>query len=386
MIALSFFCLLVLLLLAGVRFTKALANPVRSGARIEITPQIRVLHRQLFIADMHADSLLYKNSLLVRSRQGHVDLPRLIEGNVAIQVFTCVSKFPLAANIDRNSSKVDLITLLAVLQGWPRDTWSSLYRRAIYQADKLKATVHDSNGELSLLKNRQDLSDFIARRGHDPAAVGAILGLEGGQVLEGRLENLNLLYQAGFRLLSPTHFFDNELGGSMHGMGKNGLTSFGCSVIRRMQELDMLVDLAHASYAMMDDVLAVIDRPVLVSHTGIRGICDNNRNLSDEYLRKIASNGGLVGIGFWNTATGSGDTLGIARSIRYAVDLIGIEHVGIGSDFDGSVQTPFDVSGIVQLTAALLQLGFNPAEVKQVMGGNFYAFLQHWLPAESCEA
>ena len=114
----------------------------------------------------------------------------------------------------------------------------------------------------------------------------------------------------------------------------------------------MLIDLAHATIPMVEDVLALMDRPVIVSHTGVKGICDNNRNLSDEYLRKIARNGGLIGI----------------------------EHVGIGSDLDGSVRVPFDTSRLALLTAALLQQGFTAQEIGQIMGGNFYHFLKNSLP------
>ena len=137
MIAILIVCLLlVLLLLISARFLKGVVDPVKFDPAAVPSENALALHRELLIADMHADSLLYNNSLLVRSRQGHVDLPRLIEGNVAIQVFTCVSKFPVGANINRSGSNGDFITLAALLQGWPVKTWSSLCERALYQAAK----------------------------------------------------------------------------------------------------------------------------------------------------------------------------------------------------------------------------------------------------------
>jgi len=143
----------------------------------------------------------------------------------------------------------------------------------------------------------------------------------------------------------------------------------------------MLVDVAHASEATIDDILAVATRPVVASHTGVRGVADNARNLSDEHLRGIAATGGLVGIGFWSTASGGDDAEAIARSIRHAANVAGMDHVGLGSDFDGAVQTPFDATGMVQVTDALLLAGFTDDEVGQVMGGNAIHLLAECLPA-----
>ena len=142
----------------------------------------------------------------------------------------------------------------------------------------------------------------------------------------------------------------------------------------------MIVDLAHGSDQVVDDVLAMATRPVVVSHTGVRGTCDNRRNLSDDQLRAIARNGGLVGIGFWQTAVCGTDAAAIARAIRYTADLIGVDHVALGSDFDGATRTPFDASGLVKLTEALLAAGFSREDVAKVMGGNEIRFLMENLP------
>ena len=142
----------------------------------------------------------------------------------------------------------------------------------------------------------------------------------------------------------------------------------------------MLVDVAHASAATIDDILAMATRPVVASHTGVRGVCDNARNLSDAHVRGIADTGGLLGIGFWPTACGGDDVAAIARSIRYAIDVAGIEHVGLGSDFDGAVPVPFDATGLVQLTDALLDAGLDDTAVASVMGGNARRLLDETLP------
>jgi microsomal dipeptidase-like Zn-dependent dipeptidase len=185
---------------------------------------------------------------------------------------------------------------------------------------------------------------------------------------------------AGFRMMSPSHFFDTAFGGSAHGIEKGGLTDAGREMVERMEARGMLVDVAHASPTTVDDILAVAGRPVVASHTGLRGIADNTRNLTDAQARGIAATGGLLGIGFWPTACGGDDAAAIARAIRYAVDVAGIEHVGLGSDFDGAVPVPFDASGLVLLTEALIDAGFTDDEVAKVMGGNARRLLADVLP------
>ncbi len=185
---------------------------------------------------------------------------------------------------------------------------------------------------------------------------------------------------AGFRMVAPTHFYDNEWGGSAHGVGKAGLTEKGRELVRRMEARGVLVDLAHASEQTIDDVVAVATRPLVVSHTGVRGTCDNGRNLSDEQLRKIASKGGVIGIGYWNAATCGPDARAVARAIRHAADVVGVGHVALGSDFDGAVTVPFDTTGVVLVTDALLEEGFTEEEVGAIMGGNVFRLLAETLP------
>jgi len=176
------------------------------------------------------------------------------------------------------------------------------------------------------------------------------------------------------------HFFDNEIGGSSAGESKQGLTDFGKRIIHEMEKKEIIIDLAHASPKLIDQILRIAKRPVIVSHTGVKGTFDSPRNLSDAALRSIAKNGGLVGIGFWEEAVGSIHPASIAAAIRYTSDLIGIDHVALGSDFDGAVATSFDASNIILLTEALIQEHFSDKEIKKIMGGNQIEFLKHNLP------
>jgi len=143
----------------------------------------------------------------------------------------------------------------------------------------------------------------------------------------------------------------------------------------------MLVDVAHASAATVDDVLAMAARPVVASHTGLRGTADNARNLTDMQARDIAETGGVIGIGFWPTACGGDDVAAIARAIQYAVGIAGTEHVALGSDFDGAVPVPFDATGLVRLTDALIDAELSDDDIAKVMGSNVRRLLADVLPA-----
>jgi membrane dipeptidase len=345
------------------RFNKVVHQaPYRVSARAE------ALHRTLIVADLHADSLLWGRNLLRHASRGHVDVPRLGEGNVAIQAFTVVTTAPTKININKNSDTTDLVRYVAMIEGWPPRTWNSPKERALYQAARLHEFAAGSQGKLVILKSRTDLQKYLASR--TAGQVAGFLGTEGAQPLEGKLENLDDLYAAGFRMMAPTHFTDTAIGGAAAGMNKAGLTELGRGWVRRMEAKHMLIDLAHASPATLREVTAMATRPLVVSHTGVKGTCSNNRNLSDDELRAVARTGGVIGIGYWPTATCGEDAAAVARAIRYAVGVVGAEHVALGSDFDGGTLEPFDTSGLAVLTDALLKEGFSEQEIRQIMGGN----------------
>lgn len=338
------------------------------------------LHKTLFVADLHDDALLWDRNLLERHDYGHSDLPRLLEGHVALQVFSTVTKTPHGLNYERNAADSDDITPLVIAQRWPRATWTSLLERALYQGRMLEDAAVGSQGKLTLVRSRADFARYLAAWNQEPDQVAAVLATEGLHPLEGQLENIDRMYDAGFRIMGLTHFFDNEVGGSAHGLQKGGLTPFGRQVIARLEEKKMLVDLAHASRALIDDVLAIATRPLLVSHTGVEGTCPRSRNLTDAHLRRIAATGGVIGIGYWDGAVCDTSVKAIVKAIRYAADTVGVEHVALGSDFDGAVHTPFDASGLAQLTQGLAEAGFSQPDIAAIMGGNMRRLLLEALP------
>jgi len=356
---------------------------------LHVTPQARALHRQLLIADMHADTLLWNRDLLVEGGRGQVDLPRLEAGNVALQIFSSVTKTPKHQNYDANGADSDNITLLTVAQMQPPRTWTSLLERSLWHAETLRRAAAASNGRLRIVRTPADLDALLqARSGWSRCfgdhcltgpPVGAMLSVEGLQDIEGDIANLDRLYAAGFRMASMAHFFDNDVAGSMHGIAKGGLTSFGRRVIARMEAKGMIVDVAHASHAAVADILAMATRPVVSSHGGVQATCRVNRNLTDDEVRGIARTGGVIGIGYWEAAVCATTPAAIATAIAHVRDLVGIDHVALGSDFDGAVTTGFDTSQLVGVTQALLDRGFTPAEIGKVMGGNVLRLLRSGL-------
>jgi microsomal dipeptidase-like Zn-dependent dipeptidase len=355
-------------------------NEILPHAPYVISPEAQALHDSLFVADLHSDSLLWMRDLLRRSNIGHMDLPRLRKGNVALQVFSATTKSPPDLNYERNEAEADDITLLAVVSLWPPRTWGSLYERANFQLDKLRRL--EQRSELTLVTTRGELADVIARRESGEPAIAALYLIEGAHPLEGEIGKLDSLFEKGLRIAGLTHFFDNKLGGSLHGTSSAGLSGFGRDVVRRANELGVIIDVAHASPAMVEEVLELSTRPVILSHGGLKGNCNSARNLDDELLRRIAAAGGIIGIGFWDAAVCDPSPQGVVTAIRYAIDVLGVEHIALGSDYDGTVAVMFDTSELAILTQTMLQSGFSETEIRAVMGDNVKRFLLDNLPED----
>lgn len=360
-------------------------NRLDAGDPIPVTAAGRALHESIAVADLHDDLLLWDRGVLGPSPRGHTDVTRLARGGVAVQVFSTVTKTPKGQNYERNGADSDNITLLAVASRWPPATWRSLRARALHQATKLERAAALSGGRLALVRTAADLRNAMQRRAewqgdaaHRP--VAALLSTEGLQALDGDLAGVDTLFAHGFRLAGLAHFFDNDVAGSAHGEAKGGLTPLGRDVVRRMESLRMVVDLAHSSPATFEEVLAMATRPVIVSHGGVQATCPGPRNLSDAQLRAVAANGGLVGIGFWDGAICSSAPRDVARAIVHAVAVAGAAHVALGSDWDGATTVQLAGDELAQLTQALLDAGLDAETIRAVMGGNVLRFLEANLP------
>ena len=361
---------IVAFLIFGPAWFERQTNVVDGKPLPEITAEAQRLHDSLMIVDLHGDTLLWKRKITDSVDRGHIDLKRLQAGNVGLQIFSSVTKTPKGQNYDSNSGDTDNITLLAITQLQPVRTWFSLLERQLYHAQKLDRAVKDSAGALATISNAADVDGLVEFRARDNRPIGVLFSAEGLQTLEGERANLKKLHDSGMRMAGLVHFFDNELAGSMHGMEKGGLTEFGRTIVRDMEEMGMIVDIAHSSHATVADILKMARRPVVSSHGGVQAVCGVNRNLTDSEIRGVAATGGVIGLGYWDGAMCDTDPATVAKAAKHVRDLVGIEHVALGSDFDGAVTTRFDTSGVVQITQALMNAGFSEAEISAVMGLN----------------
>lgn len=358
----------------------AKTNKITPHAPYTISAEAKAFHDTLRVADLHADTMLWDRNAAKRNSYGHVDLPRLREGGVALQIFPTVTAVPAGMNVGSNSIEKDQIKQLAIAQMWPVRTWNSIFERGQYQAKKLQALA-DKDENFVFVRTKTELTKGLELRSDNPQLVIGILAAEGAQTLEGKLGNLDKMYDVGFRMIGLQHFYDNELGGSLHGINKGGLTPFGRTVVKRLNEKHMMIDLAHSSRQVVRDVLDMTDVPVVVSHTGILSKCNNpGRNLPDDLMHRITKRGGLLGIGYWEMAVCDTTPRGIAEMLKHGVDTFGVDHIALGSDFDGSIEPRFDTSELAVLTQSLMEIGMSEDHIRKIMGENLIAYVHRGLP------
>jgi microsomal dipeptidase-like Zn-dependent dipeptidase len=358
-------------------------NPVSDHLPFVVSDKARELHKTLFIGDWHSDSALWNRDLSKTYDYGHVDIPRMQTGNMALQMFTTVTKSPSGQNYDSNETgSRDNITALAIVQGWPIKTWTSLYERAVYQSQKIHKLSEENPNDLMLIKSKSDLSNFIEKRKKDSTLIGGLIGTEGSHALDGELENIKKLYDHGFRMMSLHHFFDNKLGGSLHGTSGGGLTPFGENAVKLMQDLEIIIDVSHSSENVVKDVLKLSSRPLVVSHTGFNGHCESPRNISDDLMKSIANKGGIIAIGYWDGAVCDNSPKSVAEALMYGIGLVGENHLSLGSDFDGSITPGFDTSELIAITDWLIKLDATESQIRKIMGNNMLLFIQTYLPNE----
>lgn len=356
-------------------------NEVTGDPIPEVSAEARALHAELAVADLHSDTLMWDRSLNTRADRGHVDVPRLQDGNVALQVFSSVSKSPKGQNYDSNTGDTDNITLLSVAQLQPPKTWFSLLERSKYHADKLQRDAAASDGALRVVTNQQELQQLLDDRAAGDPVIGALFSVEGLQNLEGDPKNLDVLFDKGMRMAGLTHFFDNELADSMHGVGKGGLTDMGRAAVARMQEMGIVVDIAHASHPAIAEVLELSTKPVVASHGGVQATCDVNRNLTDDEIVGIAKTGGVIGVGYWDAAVCELTPEAVVDAIDHVVKVGGIETAALGSDYDGSTEVAWDTSELAIITQELMNRGYGGEDIRAIMGGNTLRVLAETLPA-----
>jgi len=348
----------------------ALVDFCRAETGEVMLERARALHHEAFVADLHADPLIWNRDLNKRSRKGHVDFPRLREAGVDLQIIGLPTLSPPFKWT---------FGFFCWLERWPRAARKEVPGRADWMIDQLERFIRESAGTAALVRAPDELEGNLGR-----GILSTMLVIEGGQILEGRIENLDRFFRRGVRGIGISHFVPNDLGGATYKKKdrRRGLTDLGREVIRRANDLGMIVDLAHASEPTIFDVLEVSRAPAIVSHTGLSGAHPHWRNISDEALRAVADRGGLVGIIFQTGHAGPffDDFLGgrsiddLVDHIMHGVKLVGPEHVAFGTDFDGFIRPPRgirDVTDLPLVTAALMERGLSEDDLRLIMGENF---------------
>jgi membrane dipeptidase len=331
---------------------------------------IEALHRRVAVADGHADSLMWNRDLTQASDEGHVDFPRLKEAGVKLQCFTIVT---------RGLPVIDGFSLFARRHHWPAHARKSEWTRTTFQIDRMAHFCRESDGVASIAGKAAHLDANLAA-----GRISAVLGIEGAHAIEGQVDRVATLYERGVRFMSLTHLANNELGGTSTPLfGNKPLTQLGRDVLDAMGAVGMAVDIAHASPAMLPEVLKHAKARPFCSHAGVSGATPMWRNLTDETLNAVADRGGVVGVIFAPQFIGGKTLTHVAKHIEHAVNVMGEDGVALGSDFDGMIPLPQgmrDVRDLPKLTQVLVDRGLPVRVVEKVLGNNFRRFFGELLP------
>jgi membrane dipeptidase len=312
---------------------------------------LQTVHRRAFLFDLHNDVMeLCVNGyqLGVRHTTNHSDLPRFRDGGVDAQMLSI----------------------------WPDPNQfpSTSYQRSTQMIDSFNVQV--ARNPATFAQARTSAEIFQANAA---GKLAGVLGVEGGHAIENDLNKLNVLYQRGARYMTIT--WNNSTAWATSAAdpqsATRGLSEFGRQVIRTMDSLGMIIDVSHVGIRTIEDILQVTTKPIIASHSGARALRNHYRNLTDAQIISIAQRGGVVGVVFYPpflSATGTVNIDTVVRHIDYIKNLVGIDYVALGSDFDGIEVTPVgleDVTKFPALTMALLRRGYSPSEVRKILGENY---------------
>lgn len=318
------------------------------------------LHQRVLTLDTHCDTpMFFPQGVDFGSRDPRilVDLHKMSEGHQDATIMVCY--LPQPQQDETFSSKVDFDV------NGPTE-----YADLIF--DKIEAIVEQNKQYLSIARTPADLYS-----NKQQGRKSIMLGIENGLALDGHLDRLQHFAQRGIVYMTLCHNGDNDICDSARGNHThNGISSFGQQVVREMNRLGILVDLSHAGEKSFYDALELSSQPIVCSHSSCRALCDHPRNLTDDQMRALAAKGGVMQITMYNgflVKDGEATVLDALRHLEHAIEVMGIDHVGIGTDFDGDggVRGMANSSELLNFTRLLLARGYSEQDIEKIWGGNF---------------
>ncbi|MBQ3767621.1 MAG: gamma-glutamyl-gamma-aminobutyrate hydrolase family protein [Prevotella sp.] len=318
------------------------------------------LHQRILTLDTHCDTpMFFPQGVDFGSRAPRilVDLHKMSEGHQDATIMVCY--LPQPQQDETFSSKVDFDV------NGPTE-----YADLIF--DKIETIVEQNKQYLAIARTPADL---YANKQQGRKSI--MLGIENGLALDGHLDRLQHFAQRGIVYMTLCHNGDNDICDSARGNHThNGISSFGQQVVREMNRLGILVDLSHAGEKSFYDALELSSQPIVCSHSSCRALCDHPRNLTDDQMRALAAKGGVMQITMYNgflVKDGEATVLDALRHLAHAIEVMGIDHVGIGTDFDGDggVRGMANSSELLNFTRLLLARGYSEQDIEKIWGGNF---------------
>ena len=318
------------------------------------------LHQRVLTLDTHCDTpMFFPQGVDFGSRDPRilVDLHKMSEGHQDATIMVCY--LPQPQQDETFSSKVDFDV------NGPTE-----YADLIF--DKIETIVEQNKQYLSIARTPADLYS-----NKQQGRKSIMLGIENGLALDGHLDRLQHFAQRGIVYMTLCHNGDNDICDSARGNHThNGISSFGQQVVREMNRLGILVDLSHAGEKSFYDALELSSQPIVCSHSSCRALCDHPRNLTDDQMRALAAKGGVMQITMYNgflVKDGEATVLDALRHLAHAIEVMGIDHVGIGTDFDGDggVRGMANSSELLNFTRLLLARGYSEQDIEKIWGGNF---------------
>jgi membrane dipeptidase len=339
--------------------TSLIYEPDTTSVALVDSTQVNVLlesiHDRAFVVDLHNDVMevisgsSFAYQLAARHSTNHTDIPRLREGGVDAQIFSIwVSPTTYASAV--------------------------YFSTAMKFIDSIKAQSARNTKDMGFVTQSDSLTAQVAQK-----KIAGILVVEGGHCLEEKVENLLAFYRAGVRVMTIT--WNNSTSWAVSAQDSRadnvGLNDFGKQVIRTMDSLGMIIDISHVGRKTVDDILATSKNPIIASHSGVYALRNHYRNLTDTQIKAVAQRGGVIGVVFYPTflvSSGTARLENVLQHIDYIKNLVGVDYVALGSDFDGIETTPIgleDVTKFPAITEGLLQRGYSREDVRKILGENF---------------